>query len=62
MISFTEEEARDKYCPFDVKGFCVGPRCMAWKWTEFELSRGGKYVVDDKDKPLKGNCGVVSDG
>jgi len=35
----TPEEAANKFCPHGMvnlhpSGFCVGPKCMAWRWVD----------------------------
>jgi hypothetical protein len=48
----TEEQAREKYCPFWASGDwtikCEASKCMMWRWGEFSKS----------DKP-RGYCGLA---
>jgi len=50
---YTEEEAKEKYCPFWASGDwttkCEASKCMMWRW----------YSQSEIDKPPKGYCDLA---
>jgi hypothetical protein len=59
----TREEANSKQCPlgmpYDKNCWCVGPDCMAWRWSD---NAPMHYKGDGNPKPTdraKGYCGMV---
>jgi hypothetical protein len=64
---FTELEAADKWCPFNVArsdtARCIGSQCMAWQWgPPPNASVNGRPV--DPNSPIdgipRGTCGLVN--
>ena len=58
----TEEEAREKYCPFWASGDwtinCEASKCMMWRWVKEAIS---DYIPGEKDSPKpRGYCGLAS--
>jgi len=58
----TPEEAKEKYCPQPDFTNCLGPKCMAWRWTD----EGRKWVKTEDGEGYRksterthGYCGMV---
>ena len=50
--SSTEDQARRKTCcandpPSHLLKYCIGSRCMAWRWTGVEQSKAAAYAMPD---------------
>lgn len=67
MVSYTDEEARQKQCPFMLIGIqpkkyctCIGRSCMAWVWDGLVDDMGSdRFVQRGTQHAAKGGCGLV---
>lgn len=70
----TESEVVNHLCPWKVMGdFCVGSRCMAWRWdlervdlTPEEISAAGMAIavaaaLQPETPTKRGHCGNIKD-
>jgi hypothetical protein len=66
----TPEEAANKFCPHGMvnlhpSGFCVGPKCMAWRWGKLKEPeyRVENNIMGPHDySTTHGYCGMVHHG
>lgn len=69
----TEAEARTKWCPMvrgergynrvkfgepDPWGFCVGSRCMMWRWLPDGAAVNGQFTPFGSLSSTHGECGL----
>ena len=59
----TPRDAEISYCPMSMGGhegkdLCVGPQCMAWRWT-YKLSEDDEGQLEAKYSTTHGYCGMV---
>jgi len=56
----TPEEAEEMRCQMKMNGekppFCIGPKCMAWRWKQ-QMDLSGKVIK--KISTTHGYCGMV---
>lgn len=51
-MNVTEQEAYGLFCPFrGVAMFCVGPRCMAWRWQPLPLRKRVEVACPEAPRP-----------
>jgi len=62
-MNYTEEEAKDKYCPMystRARSNCIGSDCMWWVWTIWTDEDQSKYSYRATGSvPNKGKCGRI---
>lgn len=67
MPVLTEDEAREKICPFRPlpaqrygEAMCIGARCMVWEWGPRDPLPGENRLATAlrDDPPTRGYCGA----